>query len=170
MTSGEEIIRSWFDSKGQRPFAFQTQAWKQYLAGRSGLLNAPTAFGKTFALFLPVLIEFINQHPDWQKKEKNGLQLLWVTPLRALGKDIQRAMHAVCSEIGLPWQVGLRNGDTPQSERQKQKRQPPEILIITPESLHLLLAQKKSSKYFEKLQAIVVDEWHELLGGKRGVL
>lgn len=170
MSIGEKIIKDWFEAKGQKPFPFQKKAWKYYLGGRSGLLNAPTGFGKTFALYLPVLIDFINQNEDWKTKEKNGLRLLWVTPLRALGKDIQRAMHEVCVEIGLPWRVGLRNGDTPQSERQKQKRNPPEILVITPESLHLLLAQKKATKFFEKLDAVVVDEWHELIGGKRGVL
>lgn len=96
--------------------------------------------------------------------------MLWVTPLRALAKDIQRAMQEVVSETGIPWEVGLRSGDTSSAQRQRQKKQMPEILIITPESLHLLLAQKGNSGFFKKLQAAVVDEWHELLGSKRGVL
>lgn len=95
---------------------------------------------------------------------------MWVTPLRALAKDIQRAMQEVMAETGMPWEVGLRSGDTSPAQRQRQKKQMPEILIITPESLHLLLAQKGNPLFFKKLQAVIVDEWHELLGSKRGVL
>ncbi len=169
-TPGYHIISNWFQTKNQHPFPFQEEAWQHFLNGKSGLLNAPTGCGKTFALFLPVLIEWINRHDDWKTRKKNGLQLLWITPLRALAKDIHRAMREVVEELGLPWEVGLRSGDTSSSERQRQKRQMPEILIITPESLHLLLAQKGNSAFFKNLQAVVVDEWHELLGSKRGVL
>lgn len=169
-TPGYQIITHWFQQKNQHPFPFQEEAWQHFLDGKSGLLNAPTGCGKTFALFLPVLIEWINRHDDWQTRQKNGLQLLWVTPLRALAKDIHRAMREVVEELGMPWEVGLRSGDTSSSERQRQKREMPEILIITPESLHLLLAQKGNSAFFKNLQAVVVDEWHELLGSKRGVL
>jgi ATP-dependent helicase Lhr and Lhr-like helicase len=116
------------------------------------------------------LIQYINQHPDtYQSKSKNGLQLLWITPLRALAKDIARAMEEVITELGIQWKIGSRNGDTPIAEREKQKRQVPEVLIITPESLHLLLAQKEYPKIFSTLKMIAVDEWHELLGSKRGV-
>ena len=97
------------------------------------------------------------------------MQLIWVTPLRALAKDIGRAMEEVIQELGMQWKVGIRNGDTSASDRQKQKRQMPEVLIITPESLHLLLAQKNYADVFETLKLIAVDEWHELIGGKRGV-
>ncbi len=169
-TPGYQVISNWFQQKNQHPFPFQEEAWQHFLNGKSGLLNAPTGCGKTFALFLPTLIEWINRHDDWKTRKKNGLQLLWITPLRALAKDIHRAMREVVEELGLPWEVGLRSGDTSSSERQRQKRQMPEILIITPESLHLLLAQKGNSNFFKKLQAVVVDEWHELLGSKRGVL
>jgi ATP-dependent helicase Lhr and Lhr-like helicase len=134
------------------------------------LVNAPTGCGKTYAVFIGAVIDFINQHPDnYQSKKKNGLQLLWVTPLRALAKDIGRAMEEVIVELGMQWEVAIRNGDTPVSERQKQKRQMPEVLIITPESLHLLLAQKNNLEIFQQLKIIAVDEWHELLGSKRGV-
>ncbi|HYK55842.1 MAG TPA: DEAD/DEAH box helicase, partial [Flavisolibacter sp.] len=115
-------------------------------------------------------IQFINHHPkNYQTKSKNGLQLIWVTPLRALAKDIGRAMEAVISELGMQWKVGIRNGDTSLSERQKQKRLMPEVLIITPESLHLLLGQKHYPDVFQTLKLIAVDEWHELIGSKRGV-
>jgi ATP-dependent Lhr-like helicase len=94
---------------------------------------------------------------------------LWITPLRALAKDIGRAMEEVIEELGMNWKIGIRNGDTSISERAKQKRQVPEVLIITPESLHLLLAQKHYPEIFKTLKIIAVDEWHELLGSKRGV-
>ena len=153
-----------------KPFPFQQETWEQIHLGNSGLVNAPTGFGKTFSVFLGALISFINQHPDnYKSKKKNGLQLLWITPLRALGKDIARAMEEVIRELGMNWQVGIRNGDTDTSERQRQKRSMPEALIITPESLHLLLGQKEYRENFSTLKIIAVDEWHELLGSKRGV-
>lgn len=137
---------------------------------QSGIVNAPTGCGKTFSVFLGTLINFINQHPaSFKSKAKNGLQLLWITPLRALAKDIGRAMEEVIAELGMSWSVGIRNGDTTQAERAKQKKQLPEVLIITPESLHLFLAQKNYADAFKTVQVIAVDEWHELMGSKRGV-
>lgn len=156
--------------KRQSPFAFQEEAWGHIIAGKSGLVNAPTGCGKTFSVFLGSIIRFINAHPDdWKKKKNNGLRLLWVTPLRALAKDIGRAMEDVVTELGMNWRIGIRNGDTDTKERQQQKRQMPEVLIITPESLHLLLATRGHSQSFADLEIIAVDEWHELLGSKRGV-
>lgn len=140
------------------------------LRGESGIVNAPTGCGKTFSVFLGSIIQFIDSHPtDWQNQKHNGLQLLWITPLRALAKDLGRAMQEAITEIGLPWQVGIRNGDTDTSERARQKKQMPEVLIITPESLQLLLAMKGHLSFFTQLKVIAVDEWHELLGSKRGV-
>jgi ATP-dependent Lhr-like helicase len=159
------------ENRGQRPFAFQETAWQELINGQSGLVNAPTGCGKTFSIFLGALIGYINGHPDdYKTQSNNGLQLLWITPLRALAKDIGRAMEEVIGELGMSWRVGIRNGDTEISERQKQKRRMPEVLIITPESLHLLLAQKGYPELFQSLQILAVDEWHELLGSKRGVL
>src|SRR5690606_29599592 len=141
-----------------------------YGRAESGLVNAPTGFGKTFSVFLAAVIEWINQHPDdYHTRKGNGLQLLWVTPLRALAKDIHRAMEQALEELRVPWRVGVRNGDTPTTERSRQARNAPEILLITPESLHLLLATKGHEEIFRHLQGIAVDEWHELLGTKRGV-
>ena len=169
-TRGHFIIHEWLAGKGFQPFAFQEETWQHILHHKSGLVNAPTGCGKTFSVFLGALIQFINQHPDdYQNKKNNGLQLLWITPLRALAKDIGRAMEQVVDELGMNWKIGIRNGDTEISERQKQKRNMPEVLIITPESLHLLLAQKNNSELFQTLKIIAVDEWHELMGSKRGV-
>jgi ATP-dependent Lhr-like helicase len=169
-TPGQKIITDWLASHHRRPFPFQQETWQEILQGHSGMVNAPTGCGKTYSVFLGALIQFINQHPtDYQTKKNNGLQLLWVTPLRALAKDIARAMEEVILELKMNWQVGIRNGDTPISERAKQKRHVPEVLIITPESLHLLLAQKDYPLAFQSLKIIAVDEWHELMGSKRGV-
>lgn len=169
-TTGYKKIKDWLSLKGHQPFLFQEETWQHIVDGKSGLVNAPTGCGKTFSVFLGALIQFINQHPEnYQTKNKNGLQLLWITPLRALAKDIGRAMEEVIFELGMQWKIGIRNGDTDISERQKQKRQMPEVLIITPESLHLLLAQKGYPDYFKSLKIFAVDEWHELIGSKRGV-
>jgi len=169
-TIGYKIISQWLSSSGRQPFLFQQQTWQHIKDGKSGLVNAPTGCGKTFSVFIGALIDFINQHPtNYQSKNKNGLQLLWVTPLRALAKDIGRAMEEVIVDLNMQWKVGIRNGDTPVSEREKQKRNMPEVLLITPESLHLLLAQKNNGEIFKTVKIVAVDEWHELMGGKRGV-
>ncbi len=169
-TTGYKIISAWLSLKGNKPFAFQEQTWQQISTGESGLVNAPTGCGKTFSVFLGSLIQFINNNPtDYAIKKNNGLQLLWITPLRALAKDIGRAMQEVIAELEMSWKIGIRNGDTETAERVRQKKQMPEILLITPESLHLLLAQKGYAEIFRPLKIIAVDEWHELLGSKRGV-
>lgn len=169
-SKGYQVVEEWLGSKGYRAFAFQEETWQHIHDGGSGLVNAPTGFGKTFSVFLGAVIQFINANPDnYLSRKKNGLQLLWITPLRALAKDIGRAMEEVVAELGLQWQVAIRNGDTDTAERQRQKRNMPEVLIITPESLHLLLAQKGYPEVFKTLRIIAVDEWHELLGSKRGV-
>jgi ATP-dependent Lhr-like helicase len=158
------------ENKGFQPFRFQEETWQHILNKKSGLVNAPTGCGKTFSVFLGAIIDFINEHPDsYQTTKKSGLQLLWITPLRALAKDIGRAMEEVIWDLGMQWKVGIRNGDTSIAERQQQKRQMPEVLIITPESLHLLLAQKGYDETFRSLKILAVDEWHELIGSKRGV-
>jgi len=169
-TNGYKVIQQWLTSKGYTPFAFQEETWQHILDKKSGLVNAPTGCGKTFSVFLGAVIDFINEHPkNFKTKTKNDLRLLWITPLRALAKDIGRAMEEVIFELGMNWKVGIRNGDTSITDRQKQTRQMPEVLIITPESLHLLLAQKNYPAFFKSLKIIAVDEWHELLGSKRGV-
>ncbi|WP_214227588.1 ligase-associated DNA damage response DEXH box helicase [Pedobacter sp. B4-66] len=175
---GYKQIISWLKLNKKKPFKFQTDAWQYYAEGYSGLVNAPTGFGKTFSIFLAVVIDELNKRAEQentdlkgkQRKNTTGLKLIWITPLRSLAKDLARAMREACDELQLDWVVGVRNGDTPQSEKLKQKKQMPEVLIITPESMHLLLAQKSTFNYFDQLQCIVADEWHELLGSKRGVM
>ena len=153
------------EEKGIQPFPFQQKSWEKYGKNYSGMVIAPTGYGKTYSLLLAVIIDFFN-YPD---KFQKGLKLLWVSPLRSLAKDLQRVMQEACDEIGLDWVVETRNGDTPQKIRQRQARQMPDILIVTPETLHLLFAMKNNTRFFKSLECVVVDEWHELLGNKRGV-
>jgi ATP-dependent Lhr-like helicase len=117
---------------------------------------------------MPLLIDWINRHPSDYQKAPGEIQLLWITPLRALARDIQQNMQRVADDLDLPWRIERRTGDVSASIKRKQRKQLPEVLITTPESLHILMAQKGYAKRFRGLRAVVVDEWHELLGSKRG--
>ena len=156
--------QQWFKYRGWTCFPFQETCAKHYWQGKSGLLNAPTGSGKTYALALPAMLEHQLIHAG-----KRGLYLLWITPLKALSTDIRNAIQSAADELDTGWVVGLRNGDTQTSERLKQRQTEPQCLVTTPESLHLMLASKGYSHFFRNLGAVVVDEWHELLGSKRGV-
>jgi len=138
------------------------EVWEAHLAGHSGLVNAPTGSGKTFALAVPILLEGMADKPM-------KVQAIWITPIRALSKEIQSAVSLAADGLGVKWKVGVRTGDTRVAEKLKQKEKPPPFLITTPESLHQLLSQKGYPEYFSDLKTIVVDEWHELMGSKRGV-
>ncbi|WP_422108074.1 ligase-associated DNA damage response DEXH box helicase [Winogradskyella sp.] len=152
--------------KGHAPFPFQMQTWQRYANGYSGMVVAPTGFGKTFSVFLAVVIDYLNYPERYQK----GLKLLWISPLRSLAKDLAKAMSEAVEEIGLDWSVQVRNGDTPTATRRKQERLMPDVLLTTPETMHLLFSQKKNSRWFKSVQCVAIDEWHELIGNKRGVL
>ena len=165
-SEGFKIIQNWLAEKTFSPFDFQLRTWEKYSRGYSGMVVAPTGFGKTYSVFLAVLTDFLNNPALYE----DGLKLLWITPLRALAKDIAKAMTEAIAEIGLDWTVGVRNGDTPISEKAKQLKKMPDILLVTPETVHLLLGQKNHQRHFKNLKCVAVDEWHELLGGKRGVL
>ena len=157
-------IRQWFIEQGWKPQPFQKECWKAYSDGKNGMLHAPTGSGKTFALWGGILQEALKT-----KKHPKGTQALWITPLRALAVEIQQATQRMTSDLHSDLNIGLRTGDTSQSERAKQKRKPSFGLVTTPESLHVLLSTKEHQKYFQELKVVVVDEWHELLGTKRGV-
>ena len=163
------IAEDWFRVKDWKPFPFQKKTWKAFLDGKHGLLNAPTGSGKTYALWVPIVLQYLKENPDYKTKHQKGLKAIWITPLRALSVEIQQAAQRFADELGTGLTVGIRTGDTSQSDRAKQKRQMPDLLITTPESLMLLLASKGYDKTFKTLTAVVVDEWHELLGSKRGV-
>jgi ATP-dependent Lhr-like helicase len=163
------IAEEWFEKQGWKPFAFQTQTWTAFLQGKNGLLNAPTGSGKTYALWIPVILNYIKQNPDYKTKHKPGLKAIWITPLRALSVEIKQAAERVSTDLETNLTAAIRSGDTSQAERAKQKTKMPDLLITTPESLQLLLATKEYAKTFKECNAIIVDEWHELLGTKRGV-
>ena len=164
-----KIAQSWFTEQGWKPFKFQKDTWKAYLQKKNGLLNAPTGSGKTYALWVPIVLNYIKNNPDYKTRSKKGLKAIWITPLRALSVEIEQAAERFARGLGTNLTVGIRTGDTSQKERAAQKKSMPDLLITTPESLQLLLSSKNYDKTFENLEAIVVDEWHELLGSKRGV-
>jgi len=164
-----EIAESWFQQQNWTPFAFQKQTWKAFLQGKHGLLNAPTGSGKTYALWFPIVLNYIKHNPDYKTKHKKGLKAVWITPLRVLSQEIKQSAERVAADLGTHMTVGIRSGDTSTNERVQQKKQMPDLLITTPESLQLLLGTKSYNKTFKDCSAIVVDEWHELLGTKRGV-
>ncbi|MGB6152990.1 MAG: ligase-associated DNA damage response DEXH box helicase [Pricia sp.] len=163
------IAETWFQQQNWKPFKFQKDTWKAFLQGKHGLLNAPTGSGKTYALWFPIVLNYIKSNPEYKTKHKKGLKAVWITPLRALSQEIRQSAERVTEDLGTQMTVGVRTGDTSTKDRARMKRQMPDLLITTPESLQLLLASKGYDKVFKDCSAIVVDEWHELLGTKRGV-
>ncbi len=163
------IAEDWFKQQNWKPFKFQKDTWKAFLKGKHGLLNAPTGSGKTYALWFPIVLDYIKKNPQYKTKHKKGLKAIWITPLRALSQEIRQSAERVTTDLGTQMTVGIRTGDTSTKERAQMKKQMPDLLITTPESLQLLLATKGYDKMFKDCSAIVVDEWHELLGTKRGV-
>ena len=172
----------WFKQHGWKAFAFQREVWQAVALGKSGLLHATTGSGKTYAVWLAAL----NRHgepakastpvPNSVAKKRAPrasisppLTVLWITPMRALAADTERALKAPLEEMNLPWSLGVRSGDTSSAERARQSRRLPTALITTPESLTLLLTQPDARTLFDGLRMVVVDEWHELIGSKRGV-
>jgi ATP-dependent Lhr-like helicase len=161
--------KDWFSNAGWKPFPFQLEAWQACMDGFSGLVNAPTGSGKTYSLMVPLVLQFLRDHPSKREKKNAGLQAIWITPIRALSKEIEISARRLIDGLEIEMTVGVRSGDTSLKERQRQKTKPPHVLITTPESLHLLLAQKSYGELFKDLKILIADEWHELMGSKRGV-
>lgn len=159
-----KTVTQWFNEQGWQPQSFQKKCWKAYASGKNGMLHAPTGSGKTYALWGAILSE-----AQQQRVLPRGINALWITPLRALAVEIQQATQRMNTALLPKTEVALRTGDTPQSSRAKQKRNPSFGLVTTPESLHILLSTKEHQNDFKQLKVVVVDEWHELLGTKRGV-
>ncbi len=154
-------IQPFFDVRGWLPFDFQKQTWNAYLAGKSGLLHAPTGLGKTLAVYLGPLSE--------GRESQAGCQVLWLTPLRALAADTLRALREPLSEIAPHLEAEARTGDTPAALRARLRKKLPHTLVTTPESLSLMLTHSDFAEKLSGLRCVIVDEWHELLGTKRGV-
>ncbi|MHC4991287.1 MAG: DEAD/DEAH box helicase, partial [Planctomycetota bacterium] len=165
-------LLDWFDTLGWEAFDYQRRTWSAYLEGGEGLVHAPTGTGKTYAVWGGPLLEWMaDATPDATPNDGEAppLHVLWITPLRALANDTLEALREPVSALGLPWRVERRTGDTPQSVRARQRSRMPTTLITTPESLSLLLSYPDSRRQFARLRCVIVDEWHELMGTKRGV-
>lgn len=167
--AGLSAIREWFFRRGQEPFDYQEEAWAQYRDGNSGIINVPTGAGKTYAAYLGPLSELMENPPADTVKQPAGLCILIVTPLRALSRDMEKALLAPILDLNLPFRVESRTGDTSGTIRARQKKNLPHILITTPESLNLLLSYEDAKERFSALQSVIIDEWHELLSSKRGI-
>jgi ATP-dependent Lhr-like helicase len=160
-------VEQWFASHGWQPFAFQREVWEAYAAGQSGLIHAATGTGKTYAAWFAPLLEALQSGNPTKKVP--GLKVLWITPLRALAADTLEALSLPVDELELNWRVETRTSDTTSAVRARQRKQLPSTLITTPESVSLLLSQESSAELFRELDVVIVDEWHELVGTKRGV-
>jgi ATP-dependent Lhr-like helicase len=169
---GRDAIEQWLASKGWRAWPFQQQAWDSYAAGHSGLIQVATGAGKTYGAYLGPLAELIDEVGHSTRAGRtlaaSGLRILFVTPLRAVSRDIELALKAPVRDLGLPITIESRTGDTAASIRARQKDRLPNVLITTPESLTLLLTRENASELFGGLRCVIVDEWHELLCSKRG--
>jgi ATP-dependent Lhr-like helicase len=155
-----DAAERWFASRGWTPFAFQREVWAAMARGESGLLHANTGSGKTYAVWMGALARMA---------PRAGLQVLWLTPMRALSADTSRALALPLPAMGPDLAVGQRTGDTPSAERARQERRWPAALVTTPESLSLMLARAKAAEELAGVHTVIVDEWHELIGNKRGV-
>ncbi|EKU84584.1 ATP-dependent Lhr-like helicase [Massilia sp. UYP32] len=158
-------IDAWLSSRGWTAFPFQRAVWKAALKGESGLLHANTGAGKTFAVWFAAL-----QRAGLDTgRARAGLRVLWITPMRALAADTQRALEDSAAELLPEWRIGARTGDTKSAERARQTRSMPAALVTTPESLSLMISNAAAHEQFRHLDMVIVDEWHELMGSKRGV-
>jgi ATP-dependent Lhr-like helicase len=160
-----QAVDGWFAARGWKVFPFQRAVWRAALAGESGLLHANTGSGKTYAVWFAALLRGALA----ARRKSSGLRVLWITPMRALAADTQRALEESAAELAPGWTIGARTGDTSSAERARQSRGLPSTLITTPESLSLLLSHAAAPSQFANLDMIIIDEWHELMGTKRGV-
>lgn len=167
MTTRGGSGRRWMVARGWKPFDFQREVWQAIAEGRSGLLHATTGAGKTYAVWLGMLDALLERHPPARSAEP--LRVLWLTPMRALAADTSRALLLPLQDLAPHWTLGQRTGDTPAGERAKQDRRFPTVLVTTPESLSLMLTRENSREELGSVGFVVVDEWHELIGSKRGV-
>lgn len=162
----ETRLLDWFAQQGWQAFAFQREVWRRWRGGESGLLHTPTGSGKTLAAFGGALIDALEHGTAAPRR----LQLIWVTPLRALAADTVRALRQPIAALGLDWQVAQRTGDASARDKRLARTGRVDVLVTTPESLALLLSYADTAQQLGDLRGVVVDEWHELLGNKRGVL
>ena len=154
-------IIDWFAHQGWQPLDFQQQIWNAYLSGHSGLIQVPTGSGKTYASVMGPLAEML-------ETPGVGLQLLYITPLRALSRDIEQSIQRPIADMDWDLRVETRTGDTSSSRKTRQLKKMPDVLITTPESLSVVLSYKDGARRFKHLRCVILDEWHELMSSKRG--
>jgi ATP-dependent helicase Lhr and Lhr-like helicase len=159
----------WFAARGWTPRRHQLEMVEKGLAGRNVLLIAPTGGGKTLAGFLPSLIALADRRPR-NDPEPRGVHTLYISPLKALAVDVARNLMAPIQEMGLKIAVESRSGDTSVAKRQRQRLQPPDILLTTPEQLALFCAWDGARRYFADLECVILDEIHAIHASKRGDL
>ena len=164
MSSLPQKFQDWFAARGWSPRAHQLAILDHAMKGESALLISPTGGGKTLAGFLPSLVELSEAH------ERKGIHTLYISPLKALAVDIARNLEAPVLEMALPITIETRTGDTPHSRRKRQRENPPDILITTPEQISLLIADPGAAHMLRHLKSIILDELHSLVTSKRGVL
>ena len=176
MAKSPDFAKTWFSARDWKPFAFQKQVWAAVKSGESGLLHASTGAGKTYAVWFAALNRFARSAPNHRnmprKRKPRGRtadRAVDHAHARPRRRHRARPANAPVDDLHIPWSVGLRTGDTGSSERARQSRRLPTTLITTPESLTLLLARADAQTALSTLRMVVVDEWHELLGNKRGV-
>ncbi|HEX8606406.1 MAG TPA: ligase-associated DNA damage response DEXH box helicase [Pseudoduganella sp.] len=163
-----KAVDDWFAARGWKVFPFQRAVWKAARAGQSGMLHATTGSGKTYAVWFAALQRAMAAPPG-RKKPKAGLRVLWLTPMRALAADTLRALSDSAADLMPGWTIDARTGDTSSAARARQARRLPDALVTTPESLSLMLSKADAHEQFAMLDMVIVDEWHELMGNKRGV-
>src|SRR5246500_4423541 len=170
------LVQDWFVRRFGTPTEPQEQGWPHILAGRTTLISAPTGSGKTLAAFLACIDRLVRKALAGQLQDRT--EVLYISPLKALGNDIQKNLEAPLGEIlqlasdrGLMMpeiRTAVRTGDTLMHERQKMLKRPPHILVTTPESLYILLTAEKSRRILRDVETVIVDEIHAVAGDKRG--
>lgn len=148
-------LRAWMRSRGWTPHAFQEEVWRDHLEGRSGLVHVPTGAGKTLAAYFGPLAEMLAEADSGKVV---GPRCLYITPLRAVSRDVEKALRRPIEDLGAELTVESRTGDTSSSVRQRQRKRLPNILVTTPESLTLLLTYAHASSLFRGLRSVVLDE------------
>lgn len=167
-----QIVDRYFESIGWKPFRFQRTTWRAYLNGHSGLIHSATGTGKTLAVWMGPILKWLKENPEtsrWNPKRPPPVKVLWITPLRALAADTEQSLRDPIENLGIPWRLESRTGDTNPSAKARQLKRLPTALVTTPESLSLMLTHAKLLEPLAGVEAVIVDEWHELLGTKRGI-
>ncbi len=170
------LLIRWLELKKWKAFPFQTETWSHSMRGESGLLHAPTGFGKTLAVWMGPLSETLTSLnlseggiPAPAQLSSLPCEVLWITPLRALSQDTLRALREPMADLGIEWPAEARTGDTSAYRKAKLRHKLPHTLVTTPESLSLMLTHPDTRGKFSHLKCVIIDEWHELLGTKRGI-